>query len=54
LEKQARGFSRRRAPSIVLGARYHHRKQNLTDKPALYIEMRIFDKGKRASEAMGE
>jgi len=31
-----------------------HRQQNLSDKPARYIEMRIFDKGKPASEAMGE
>jgi quercetin dioxygenase-like cupin family protein len=31
-----------------------HRQQNLGDKPARYIEMRIFDKGKPASEAMGE
>ena len=31
-----------------------HRQQNLTDKPARYIEMRIFDKGKPASEAMPE
>jgi quercetin dioxygenase-like cupin family protein len=31
-----------------------HRQQNLTDKPARYIEMRIFDKGKPASEAAGE
>ena len=29
-----------------------HRQQNLTDKPARYIEMRIFDKGKPASEAV--
>jgi quercetin dioxygenase-like cupin family protein len=28
-----------------------HRQQNLTDKPARYIEMRIFDKDKPASEA---
>src|SRR3981189_3825253 len=27
-----------------------HRQQNLTDKPARYIEMRIFDKDKSASE----
>ena len=27
-----------------------HRQQNLSDKPARYIEMRIFDKGKPASE----
>jgi quercetin dioxygenase-like cupin family protein len=27
-----------------------HRQQNLTDKPARYIEMRIFDKDKPASE----
>src|SRR5262249_37711219 len=31
-----------------------HRQQNLTDKPARYIEMRIFDKGKPASEAVAE
>ena len=31
-----------------------HRQQNLTDKPARYIEMRIFDKGKPASEQVGE
>jgi quercetin dioxygenase-like cupin family protein len=31
-----------------------HRQQNLTDKPARYIEMRIFDKGKPASEAAVE
>ncbi len=31
-----------------------HRQQNLSDKPARYIEMRIFDKGKPASEVMGE
>ena len=30
-----------------------HRQQNLSDKPARYIEMRIFDKGKPASEVMG-
>jgi quercetin dioxygenase-like cupin family protein len=29
-----------------------HRQQNLGDKPARYIEMRIFDKGKPASEQM--
>ena len=28
-----------------------HRQQNLSDKPARYIEMRIFDKDKPASEA---
>jgi quercetin dioxygenase-like cupin family protein len=27
-----------------------HRQQNLTDKPARYIEMRIFDKDKLAAE----
>lgn len=27
-----------------------HRQQNLTNRPARYIEMRIFDKGKPASE----
>jgi quercetin dioxygenase-like cupin family protein len=27
-----------------------HRQQNLSDKPARYIEMRVFDKGKPASE----
>jgi quercetin dioxygenase-like cupin family protein len=31
-----------------------HRQQNLSDKPARYIEMRIFDKDKPASEAVGE
>jgi quercetin dioxygenase-like cupin family protein len=31
-----------------------HRQQNLTDKPARYIEMRIFDKGKPAAEQMAE
>jgi quercetin dioxygenase-like cupin family protein len=29
-----------------------HRQQNLGDKPARYIEMRVFDKGKPASEQM--
>jgi quercetin dioxygenase-like cupin family protein len=29
-----------------------HRQQNLSGKPARYIEMRIFDKGKPASEAV--
>src|SRR5947209_1133138 len=31
-----------------------HRQQNLTDKPARYIEMRVFDKGVPASEQVGE
>jgi quercetin dioxygenase-like cupin family protein len=31
-----------------------HRQQNLSDKPARYIEMRIFDKGKPPSEEVGE
>jgi quercetin dioxygenase-like cupin family protein len=31
-----------------------HRQQNLTDKPARYIEMRIFDKDKPASEQVAE
>ena len=31
-----------------------HRQQNLTDKPARYIEMRIFDKGVPASEQVAE
>ena len=31
-----------------------HRQQNLTDKPARYIEMRIFDKGVPASEQVRE
>jgi quercetin dioxygenase-like cupin family protein len=31
-----------------------HRQQNLADKPARYIEMRIFDKDKPASEAVTE
>ena len=29
-----------------------HRQQNLTARPSRYIEMRIFDKGKPASEAV--
>jgi quercetin dioxygenase-like cupin family protein len=29
-----------------------HRQQNLSDKPARYIEMRIFDKGKPPTEVM--
>jgi hypothetical protein len=31
-----------------------HRQQNLTDKPARYIEMRIFDKDKPAAEQVAE
>jgi quercetin dioxygenase-like cupin family protein len=31
-----------------------HRQQNLTNRPARYIEMRIFDKGKPASETVKE
>jgi quercetin dioxygenase-like cupin family protein len=31
-----------------------HRQQNLSDKPARYIEMRIFDKGKPAAEQLTE
>ena len=31
-----------------------HRQQNLTDKPARYIEMRIFDKDKPAAERVEE
>ena len=31
-----------------------HRQQNLTDKPARYIEMRIFDKDKPAAEQIGQ
>jgi len=31
-----------------------HRQRNLSGKPARYVEMRIFDKGKPASEQMGE
>ena len=31
-----------------------HRQQNLSGKPARYIEMRIFDKGKPASEEVKE
>ena len=31
-----------------------HRQQNLSDKPARYIEMRIFDKGKPAAEQVTE
>ena len=30
-----------------------HRQQNLSDKPARYIEMRVFDKGKPPSEIIG-
>jgi quercetin dioxygenase-like cupin family protein len=30
-----------------------HRQQNLSDKPARYIEMRVFDKGKPPSELVG-
>ena len=29
-----------------------HRQQNLTDKPARYIEMRVFDAGKPPTEAV--
>ena len=31
-----------------------HRQQNLSGRPARYIEMRIFDKDKPASEQMGK
>ena len=31
-----------------------HRQQNLSDKPARYVEMRIFDKGKPAAEQVPE
>ncbi len=31
-----------------------HRQQNLTDKPARYIEMRVFDKDKPAAEQVAE
>jgi quercetin dioxygenase-like cupin family protein len=31
-----------------------HRQQNLSDKPARYIEMRIFDKNKPAAEQVKE
>jgi quercetin dioxygenase-like cupin family protein len=31
-----------------------HRQQNLSDKPARYIEMRIFDKGKPAAEQVAD
>jgi quercetin dioxygenase-like cupin family protein len=31
-----------------------HRQQNLSNKPARYIEMRIFDKGKPAAEQVTE
>jgi quercetin dioxygenase-like cupin family protein len=31
-----------------------HRQQNLSGKPARYIEMRIFDKGKPASESVAD
>ena len=31
-----------------------HRQQNLSDKPARYIEMRVFDKGVPAAEQVAE
>ena len=31
-----------------------HKQQNLSDKPARYIEMRIFDKGKPAAEQVAD
>src|SRR5258708_34011928 len=30
-----------------------HRQQNLSDKPARYIEMRVFDQGKPPTEIVG-
>ena len=31
-----------------------HRQQNLSDKPARYIEMRVFDQGKPPTEIVGQ
>jgi quercetin dioxygenase-like cupin family protein len=55
-------FTTKGQPPLVLKAGDHnyvprgtiHRQQNLSDKPARYIEMRIFDKGKPASEQVTE
>jgi quercetin dioxygenase-like cupin family protein len=48
-------------PQVLMAGDYNyvprgtiHRQQNLSDKPARYIEMRIFDKGKPASEQVAE
>jgi quercetin dioxygenase-like cupin family protein len=51
-------FTIKGQPPVVLKAGEHnyvprgtvHRQQNLSDKPARYIEMRIFDKGVPAAE----
>ncbi len=55
-------FTVRGKPSVVLKAGDSnyvprgtiHRQQNLTDKPARYIEMRVFDKDKPAAEQGAE
>ena len=46
-------------PQVLKAGEYNHvprgtihRQQNLSDRPARYIEMRIFDKGVPASEQM--
>jgi len=50
-----------KAPQVLKAGDYNyvprgtvHRQQNLTNRPARYIEMRIFDKGKPASETVKE
>jgi quercetin dioxygenase-like cupin family protein len=50
-----------KAPQVLKAGDYNyvprgtiHRQQNLSGKPARYIEMRIFDKGKPASEPVPE
>jgi len=48
-------------PQVLKAGEYNHvprgtihRQQNLSGRPARYIEMRIFDKGKPASEQIGD
>ena len=48
-------------PQVLKAGEYNHvprgtihRQQNLSGRPARYIEMRIFDKDKPASEQMGK
>jgi quercetin dioxygenase-like cupin family protein len=50
-----------KAPQVLKAGEYNyvprgtiHRQQNLSNRPARYIEMRIFDKGVPASEQMGK
>jgi quercetin dioxygenase-like cupin family protein len=50
-----------KAPQVLKSGEYNyvprgtiHRQQNLSNRPARYIEMRIFDKGVPASEQMGK